>query len=172
MIRPMIRPLLTALACLALLPCPLVAQPPDDDLGPPRGGPPMMRGGGPDGGDAFGMVIPLMLRGANLSVAQRQQVRALMRANRGKLDTLLDQLRGANEALADRLIGAAPVDPAALRPDVERVTQARQALMQHGIETALALRAVLTPEQLAGVRDKRARLHDLRKQMRELMGEP
>lgn len=168
----MIRPLLTALACLALLPGVLAAQRPDDGLGPPRGGPPMIRGGGPDGGDAFGMVIPLMLRGADLSAAQRQEVKALMRTNRGRLDTLLDQLRKANEALADRLIGSAAVDAAALQPDVERVIQARQALMRHGLETALALRAILTPEQLATVRDKRARLHDLRKQMRELMGEP
>ena len=168
----MIRPLLTALACLALLPGLLAAQPPDDGLGPPRGGPPMLRGGGPDGGDAFGLVIPLMLRGADLSAAQRRQVKALMRANRGKLDALLDQLRSANEALADRLIGGAAVDAAALQPDVERVIQARQALMRHGLETALALRAILTPEQLATVRDKRARLHDLRRQMRELMGEP
>lgn len=170
----MIRRLPTALACLAylaVLPGLLAAQPADDDLGPPRGGPPMMRGGGPDGGDAFGMVIPLMMRSANLSRDQRQQVNALMRTNRARLETLLGELRGANETLADRLIGGAAVDAAALQPDVERVARARQALMQHGIETALALRAVLTPEQLAGVRDKRARLHDLRKQMRELTGE-
>ena len=163
---------LALLASLALLPGAAIAQPPDDDLGPPRGGPPMMRGGGPDGGDAPGLVIPLLLRGADLSAAQREQVKTLMRANRAQLETLLGQLRGANDALADRLIGTAPVDAAALQPDVERVAQARQALMRHGLETALALRAILTPEQLATVQAKRTRLHDLRKQMRELMAEP
>lgn len=164
-------PAIALCAGLALLPGRLPAQPPDDALGPPPGGPPMMRGGGPEGGDAPGLVIPLMLRGADLSRAQRQQVKALMRANRARLETLLDQLRSANDVLATRLIGSQPVDAASLRPDVERVAQARQALMQHGLETALALRAILTPEQLAAVQAKRDKLHELRRQMRALMGD-
>lgn len=164
------RPLL-ALAFLAAVlaaPAPSPAQPPDGAGGPP-GPRPMMRRGMPGGVDAPGMVIPLMLRGTDLSPEQRDKVKALMGANRERLRTLFEQLRRANDALAGRLVGPTPVDAAALQPEVERVAQARQQLMEHGLTIALGLRAILTPEQLAAVTQKRTRLEDLQRQMRELM---
>jgi Spy/CpxP family protein refolding chaperone len=164
------RPTLLALAWFATFaaPCALRAQPPDDpDL--PHGPPPMMRGMPGGGGDAPGMVIPLMLRGSNLDAEQRSKVQALMRANRAQLRTLFDQLDSANDALASRLVGPGSVDAEALKPDVERVARARQALMEHGLTIALALRGILTPEQLRTVTEKRARMEDLQRQMRDLM---
>lgn len=162
---------IASLATLAVTPAALRAQPPDGPDDMPPGPPPMMRGMPGGGGDAPGMVIPLMLRGSNLSDAQREKVRALMRANRAELRTLFERLRSANDALASRLIGPGPVDAAALKPDVERVARARQELMDHGLTIALALRGILTPEQLKAVTEKRAKLEDLQKQMRELMRE-
>ncbi len=159
---------IASLAALIAAPAILYAQPPDRP-GPP---PMMMRGmpgGMPGGGDAPGMVIPLMLRGTNLTPDQRDQVKALMSANHDQLRTLFKQLESANDALASRLVGPGPVDAAALKPDVERVAQARQQLMDHGLTIALGLRAILTPEQLAAVTAKRAKLEDLQRQMRELM---
>ena len=41
--------------------------------------------------------------------------------------------------------------------------------MDHGLTIALALRGILTPEQLEAVTEKRAKMEDLQKQMRELM---
>jgi Spy/CpxP family protein refolding chaperone len=159
---------LTAMALAALWVAPAAAQPPHDpdDLPPPM----MARGmpGGP-GGDAPGMVIPLMLRGTHLSAEQRDKVKALMAANRDRLRTLFAELQSANDALAARLVGPGPVDAAALAPDVERVARARQALMEHGLTVALGLRSILTPAQLAAVTQKRAKLEDLQRQMRELM---
>lgn len=161
---------LTAIALLATLclaPTAAPAQPPDD-MEPGQGPPPMMRGM-PGGGDAPGMVIPLMLHGADLTSEQRAKVKTLMAANRGQLRTLFENLKRANDALASRLVGTAPVDAAALKPEVEKVAQARQALMEHGLQVALDLRAILTPEQLARVTEKRAKLDDLQRQMRQLM---
>jgi Spy/CpxP family protein refolding chaperone len=165
---------LIAIACLTALLAPAVAlraqPPPDamDDHGPP---PMMRRGGMPGGGDAPGMVIPLMLHGTQLTPEQRARVKALMAENRAQLRTLFRNLQRANEALANRLVGPTPVDAAALQPEVEQVAQARQALMQHGLTVALGLRNVLTPEQLARVTQKRAKLEDLQRQMRQLMRE-
>ena len=64
---------MTALAALLAAPAAVSAQPPDDmdAHGPP---PMMMRGGMPGGGDAPGMVIPLMLHGAQLTPDQRARV--------------------------------------------------------------------------------------------------
>jgi Spy/CpxP family protein refolding chaperone len=162
---------IATLAALIGAPAVLHAQPPDLPHGPP----PMMRrgmpGGGGGGGDAPGMVIPLMLHSAHLTPEQRDKVKAVMGAHREQLHTLFKQLESANDALANRLVGPAAVDAAALKPDVERVAQARQALMDHGLAIALELRAILTPEQLAAVTTKRAKLEDLQRQMRELMRE-
>lgn len=167
------RTLLTLACCAALAtPGALRAQPPDPPDLPPGPPPMMMRGmPGGGGGDAPGIVIPLMLRGSHLSDAQRDKVRSLMASHRTELRTLFEQLQSANDALADRLIGPGAVDAAALAPDVERVARARQALMEHGLTIALALRGILTPEQLAAVTAKRAKLEDLQRQMRELMRE-
>jgi len=164
---------IASLAALMTAPAVLHAQPPDGPDGPdgPPGPPPRMMRGMPGGGDAPGMVIPLMLHGAHLTPEQRDKVRTLMRANREQLRTLFDQLKRANETLASRLVGPAPVDAAALKPDVERVAQARQALMEHGLTIALGLRAILTPEQLAAVTQKRTKLEGLQRQMRDLMRE-
>jgi Spy/CpxP family protein refolding chaperone len=158
-----------AIAALAvLLSAPAVlAQPPDGPDGMPMP-PPMMRGM-PGGGDAPGMVIPLMLHGANLTPQQHEQVKALMTANRETLHALFAQLTSANDALATRLVGPGPVDAAALKNEIDRVAQARQKLMEQGLTVALALRGVLTPEQLAAVTQKRAKMEDLQRQMRELM---
>jgi Spy/CpxP family protein refolding chaperone len=160
---------IATLAALIGAPAVLHAQPPDMPPGPP---PMMMRGmPGGGGGDAPGMVIPLMLHSARLTPEQRDKVKAVMGAHREQLHTLFKQLESANDALASRLVGPAAVDAAALKPDVERVAQARQALMDHGLAIALELRAILTPEQLAAVTTKRAKLEDLQRQMRELMRE-
>lgn len=167
--RPLIA--LASLAALLASPAPSPAQPPDGASGPHGPRPMMMRRGMPGGADAPGMVIPLMLRGTDLSPEQRDKVKALMGTNRERLRTLFEQLRRANDALASRLVGPTPVDAAALQPEVERVAQARQQLMEHGLTIALGLRAILTPEQLAAVTQKRARLEDLQRQMRELMRE-
>ena len=162
---------LIAIAWLAAMigaPTVLHAQPPDGPDGMP-GPPPMMMRGMPGGGDAPGMVIPLMLHGAHLTPEQHDKVKALMSADRDQLRKLFDQLKSANDTLASRLVGPTAVDAAALKPDVERVAQARQALMEHGLTIALGLRAILTPEQLAAVTQKRAKLEDLQRQMRDLM---
>lgn len=169
----MIRRRLIAYATLAALlaaPAVLLAQPPDGPDGPggPHGPPPMMRGM-PGGGDAPGMVIPLMLHAANLTPEQREKAKALMAANRERLRTLFEQLKTANDALASKLVGSAPVDAAALQPEVARVEQARQQLMEQGLTIVLGLRGILTPEQLAAVTAKRAKLEDLQRQMRDLM---
>ncbi|MBX3023907.1 periplasmic heavy metal sensor [bacterium] len=162
---------ISSLAALIAAPAALLAQPPDGPDGPdgPHGPPPMMMRGMPGGGDAPGMVIPLMLHAANLTPEQRDKAKALMSANREPLRKLFDQLKTANDALAGKLVGPAPVDAAALKPEVERIAQARQQLMEHGLTIALGLRAILTPEQLAAVTAKRAKLEDLQRQMRELM---
>ena len=145
---------------------------------PPSGGPPgppgMMRHGMRSLGDMTlgdgpGMILPLMVRHADLTPAQQQRVQEILSADRERLHTLFQQLDAANDALAAKVVGPGPVDAAALQRDVQAVARLRQDLMEQGLKTALAVRAVLTPEQLAKTAETQSKLRALQMQMRDLL---
>jgi len=148
-----------------------VAQPPGPPPGPPPGGFHFM-GEGPGGfGDGPGMLLPLMLRAGDLTPEQEQKVRTIMSGDRARIHELFDQIDKANDSLAAKLVSPGAVDAAALTPDVDRIAGLRTELLKEGLQSALAIRAVLTPEQLARAAQKRARMTELQTQMRELMND-
>jgi len=57
-----------------------------------------------------------------------------------------------------------------LKPQLDEIAGLRRQLMEQGIKTALAIRKVLTPEQLAKVAELKQRMDKLHAEMRELMG--
>jgi len=149
---------------------PLQAQPMG---GPPMGGPPMM--GGPHmgrmmpPGDSPAMLLPMVLKQADLTPDQHSQVRKIMDADHQSLRALFARLQTANQQLADKLFSPGNLQPADLTPLVQHITELRQQLMQQGVKTALAVRAVLTPEQLTKVSQLRGRVEKLQTEMRSLM---
>jgi Spy/CpxP family protein refolding chaperone len=64
------------------------------------------------------------------------------------------------------------VQAADLQPLLERINQLRDQLARGSATTALVVRAVLTPEQLARVAQTKERLSQLREEMRQLMQPP
>lgn len=158
---------LTAFVLLSLTTRPLPAQPMG---GPPMGGPPM---GGPMGGmmhgDSPALMLRMVLRQANLTPEQRDQVRRIMEADHQSLRALFTQLQAANNQLSDKLFAPGAVQAADLAPQVQKVTQLRQQLMEQGVKTALAVRAVLTPQQLAKVAQLKDRIEKLQTEMRSLL---
>ena len=155
---------LTGLALGVLWTATLHAQP----MGPPM----MMKGmGGPGmmfGGDGPGMMLPLVLRHANLTADQQAQVHAIMDAQHQNLQALFKQLQAANNQLADKLFAPGAVQATDLAPQVQQITQLRQQLMEQGLKTALAIRAILTPDQLAKVSQLKARMEKLQAEMRSI----
>jgi len=156
----------------------LSAQPPPDGppggpFGGPPGGPRMRMLLGSPGGDMLGegpgLMLPLMLRQKGLSPEQQQRMRAIMEADRSDLHTLFGDLDVANTALAAKLLAPGPIEASSLQPEVERISALRRQLMERGLKTALGVRAVLTPEQLAKVADKRARMEKLQAELRALL---
>jgi hypothetical protein len=61
------------------------------------------------------------------------------------------------------------VQAADLQPQLQRISQLRDQLAQDSASAALEVRAVLMPEQLARVAQKKERLRQLREEMRQLM---
>ena len=86
----------------AMATTPALAQPPR----PPGGGgmppgPPPGHRGMPPPTDA--MLLPMLLRGANLTAEQDARVRAITSARQATMRALLEQLRKAEDDIADRL---------------------------------------------------------------------
>ena len=156
------------LAALLLGAAAAPAQMPPPPGGMPPHGPRFARPPAGDA-DAFAALVPLLLRQPDLDEAQRQRIHAIMEADRGTLHTLFARLDAANDQLAARLVAPGPLDTAALKQEVDAIAAARRTLMENGLKTAIALRDVLTPAQLARVAKTRTRLQELQKEMRELL---
>lgn len=162
--------LLAGLVLASLWSATLQAQPTGS---PPIGPPPMMMKGmgGPHmmfGGDGPSAMLPLVLRHANLTPDQQTQVHKIMEAEHQSLQALFKQLQTANDQLADKLFAPGAVQAADLTPQVQQITQLRQQLMEQGLKTALAIRAVLTPDQLAKVSQLKTRMEKLQAEMRSI----
>ncbi len=118
-------------------------------------------------------VFPLrvIMRGVGLTDAQQAQVRQIVASHRPRFQALRSQLRTNTQQLTDKLYGPGAVtadDVAALR---QQIGQLRDQLGQEALQTALEIRNVLTPEQLAKAAQIRQRLQELRAEMHSLMGE-
>jgi Spy/CpxP family protein refolding chaperone len=128
------------------------------------GGPPMMMmGEGP------GPMLPLILHQAKLTKEQHDKVRRILDADRESLRNLFGELDEANRDLSNKLFSPGEVRYGDVMPQIERTSTLRRELMEQGVKTTLAIRAVLTPEQLARVTEVKKRLDTLQSEMRQLM---
>ena len=126
-------------------------------------------GAGP-GHAGFDMKLPLLVKAAGLTEAQQVQVRQIVQSHRPQFQGLVSQLRAAHTQLADKLYGPAPVKAEDLAPLTQQIAQLRGQLAQEGLQVALEIRSVLTPEQLAKAAQVRQRFNELRAEMRGLLG--
>lgn len=123
-------------------------------------------------GGTGAMMMPLVLKHAKLTPEQSQQVQSIMQKDRATLRTLFRQLEDANEQLTDKLFAVGPVQESDLTPDVRHIMELRRQLMEQGIHTALAIRALLTPEQVVKVVHLKDRIQSLHAEMRNIVAGP
>lgn len=133
----------------------------------PRAGMGMM-GPGHMMGDAPGMLLPLVLKGVDLTDEQEKQVHEIMAAHRATFRTLFSELQTAHKDVADKLFATGDVHAEDLTVQMQRVAQLREQLMQEGLKVALEVRGLLTPEQLAKAAELKERLRELHTEMRGL----
>jgi periplasmic protein CpxP/Spy len=124
-------------------------------------------GGGAEGGP---MMLHLMLRNAGLNDAQQAQVRQILAAHRPQFRAIRGQIGTLQRQLADALYAPGAVKPEDLTATTQQIAHLRDHLAQEALQTALEVRAVLTPEQLTKVSELRQRMRELRMEMRKLMG--
>jgi len=134
---------LIALAAIGLTVPTARAQPAGGMPGMGRHHHPPMLGGG------AGRLIPLLLRSADLTADQEAQAHQILEAGRPAMKDLFTQLRQANDDLASLLLGSQDVQTDAVAAEQAVIAQLQQQLAQQETDTVLAIRALLSPDQLA-----------------------
>jgi Spy/CpxP family protein refolding chaperone len=122
-------------------------------------------------GDAPGMMLPLVLKGVDLTDEQEKQVHEIMAAHRATFRTLFSELQAAHKGMADKLFAPGEVRAEELTTQMQRVAQLREQLMQEGLKVALEVRGLLTPQQLAKAAELKERMDALHTEMRGLFRE-
>jgi Spy/CpxP family protein refolding chaperone len=116
---------------------------------PATGTPGMWHHHGPMMGGGPGRLIPLLLRSTDMTADQDAQAHQILDADRPAVQQLFTQLAQANKDLANLMLGQQDVKPDAVAAQQAVVAQLQQQLAQHEATTVMAIRALLTPDQLA-----------------------
>jgi len=120
------------------------------------------------GMDALGMPLPLLLRAANLTDAQKTQIHAIFQARRASRKAEYQQLKAAKEAIAAKFTATGAVAASDLSSPVSQITQLQSQMTNEQIQDAIAIRNVLTPAQLAQISATKAKLDQIHAEMKAL----
>jgi periplasmic protein CpxP/Spy len=120
------------------------------------------------GGDVLGMPLPLLLHTANLTDAQKQQIRTIFENRRAARKAEMQQLKAAKEAIGAKYLSSGSVTANDLAPSVATITQLHDQMMNERIQDAIAIRNVLTPAQLAQISATKAKLDSIHAEMKAL----
>ncbi len=120
------------------------------------------------GMDALGMPLPLLLRTANLTDAQKQQIHTIFQNRRAARKTEYQQLKAAKEAIAAKFTSTGTVAASDLSVPVTTMTQLHDQMMNEQIQDAIAIRNVLTPAQLTQISATKAKLDSIHAEMKAL----
>ncbi len=129
-------------------------------------------GGGHRMGGHPGMIHGLLLHGITLTPEQEQQVQTIRDNQRQQVRSLFEQLHTKQEALADKLLTAGDVDQAALTSDSDQIAALRTQLQAVEMHIAVAIRNVLTADQLSQAAARHAKMKELKSQMDAVLEEP
>jgi Spy/CpxP family protein refolding chaperone len=124
-------------------------------------------GGGGRGGGA--LMLPALLRSANLTPDQQTKMHDILKARRTAARPIVAGLRQAQQDLADKLLAPGTVGLADLQPQLDKITQQRGQLLQNSAQAALDIRAILTADQLAKAADTKDKLRQLRQEIHQLL---
>jgi len=154
------------LLCAPLMAAPSAAQ----GMGPGMGQGMGMGHGGMMG--MHGSPFMMLLKSANLNASQQQQVQLILNSDRAKMEGIHKQLFALHEQISGKLFSAGAVTSADLKPLVTQASKLESELNQSMADTAIAIRNVLTADQIKHLAEVQQKLHSLHAQMQGLMGHP
>ncbi len=123
------------------------------------------------GMDALGMPLPLLLKTANLTDAQKQQIHQIIETRHASRKAEYQQLKAAKEAIAAKYTSTGAVAASDLSGSVSTITQLQSQMMNEQIQDAIAIRNVLTPAQLQQISQTKAKLDQIHAEMHALFAQ-
>ena len=123
--------------------------------------------GGRMHGDGLG--FGPLLRALNLTETQHAQVHDAWTTYRATVRLLWEQMRTARQQLTDVLVRPTALDTSALDTAEQQLTSVQGQLLQARLTLAQAIRAVLTPEQLAQAAQLKDQLRTLQTTRHQLL---
>ena len=118
--------------------------------------------------NSLGLPLPLMLRTANLTDAQKQQVRTIFESRRDARKAEFEQLKAAREQIATKYASAGAVSATDLSAPVQQINKIQEQMTQEQLQDAIAIRNVLTPAQIQQLGQTKSKLDQIRSEMRAL----
>ena len=109
-----------------------------------------------------------MFAGVSMSDAQRDQIKQIEQAGWTQAKAGFQQMRAVHEQIMARLLAPGSVSEADLTPLVQQEQALRAQLDEQRLSSALQMRQVLTPQQLAQAAEKHQQLESLHDQEREI----
>ncbi|HYL58407.1 MAG TPA: hypothetical protein VEU51_06010 [Candidatus Acidoferrales bacterium] len=120
--------------------------------------------------DAASLGIPmrLLLKNANLTDAQKAQLRQIISSRRTTRKTEWQQLHTAKEQLVAKYVSSGPVSASDLSGPLQQITQIKDQMAQEQLQDAIAIRNLLTPDQLKGMSQTKSKLDQIHAEMKSL----
>jgi len=121
-------------------------------------------------GDRLG--FGLFLRQLDLDEGQRGQIKSILSQQRAAAEPLVKQLRSEKATLSSQFFAPGALQASDLAPEVQKLAALQQQLLDQRIQTAVAIRNVLKPAQLAHAAQLKAEIDALHQQMHNLLAPP
>jgi len=120
------------------------------------------------GMDALGVPLPLLLKSANLTDAQKQQIHQIFESRHTARKAEIEQLKAAKEQIATKFTSTGAVTASDMSGPVQQLTQLQTQMTNEQIQDAIAVRNVLTPAQLQQVAQTKTKLDQIHSEMHAL----
>lgn len=122
------------------------------------------------GGWGAGLMLGVPLHSMNLTPDQQAQVRSILSTYRASARPIIQQLRQTQSDLGDKLLGPGEMQTTDLQGQLQQISDLRTKLLQLSAQATVDVRNLLKPDQLTAAAQTKAKLKDLRSQMRQLIG--
>lgn len=119
----------------------------------------------------LGVPLPLLLKTANLTDAQKQQIHTIFESRHAARKAEYQQLKAAKEQIAAKFTSTGPVAAGDLSGPVGQITQLQAQMTNEKIQDAIAIRNVLTPAQLSQISATKAKLDSIHAEMHALFAQ-
>jgi Spy/CpxP family protein refolding chaperone len=120
------------------------------------------------GAASLGIPMRLLLKNANLTDAQKTQVHEIISSRRTTRKTEYQQLRTAKEQLFAKYVSPDQITASDLSAPLQQIAQIKNQMAQEQLQDAIAIRKLLTPDQLKSMLQTKSKLDQIHAQMKSL----